>query len=66
VVTNTKVIYGSMVALGLDLGGVGVAWEPGLGAPYAVMPHAAGLAFLGTVVVSWLRLLHPADSIPHP
>ena len=56
-----------MVALGLHLvGGVGVAWEPGAGAPYTVMHRAAGLAFLGTDGVSWMRLQHLADSIPHP
>ncbi len=66
-VTNTKVIYKSMVALGLHLvGGVGIAWEPGAGAPYAVMPRAARVVFLGTVVVSWLRLQHPSDSVQHP
>ena len=59
-------MYGNMVALGLHLGGVGVAWEPGAGAPYTVMHRAAGLAFLGTDGVSWMRLQHLADSIQHP
>jgi hypothetical protein len=50
-----------MVALGLHLGVVGVAWEPGAGAPYAVMPCAAGVAFLGTVVVSWFMVEAATD-----